>query len=264
MPTLDLLHNDRSSLTASEWTLFRNVIHAYDTFSIVPKLQHLLNNLSSSPSKVCFDTADVLEIVGSVCTSMQSFISSTPDFQVLSVKEQQPLLERNLHGISCFSANVFYRDTNFFDNFKCYNSFITVYGEEIIKQTKHLINQIDLNSTLIKFMLLVITFSSNCFIVDVHDNISNDSFMHGTFRLFGSQNIYVELLWKYMVYRYGYDQTAIRFAGLIKYVLDSIRHAADIYMSNDVHHDFVDEVTKKTEEVLVINQNQTIPLWGKQ
>jgi hypothetical protein len=99
--------------------------------------------------------------------------------------------------------------------------------------------------------------------VDVPENIYNDSFMHGTFRLFGSQNVYVELLWKYMIYRYGYDQTAIRFAGLIKYILGSIRQAADIYMSNDIHHDFVDEVIKKTEKVLIINQNQMILLWGK-
>jgi hypothetical protein len=65
--------------------------------------------------------------------SMRLFISSTPDFQVLSVNEQQSLFERNLHGIPSLCSNIFFRDIHFLDNPECYSSFITIYGLEIIK-----------------------------------------------------------------------------------------------------------------------------------
>ena len=87
-------------------------------------------------------------------------------------------------------------------------------------------------------MLLVIAFSSNCLIVDIHENMHNDSFIFGTFRLYGSQNVYVELLWRYMLYRYGYSETVLRFSKLVKYILDNIKQTASVYMSNKIHHDY--------------------------
>ena len=38
--------------------------------------------------------------------------------------------------------------------------------------------------------------------------------------LLHSQEFYVATLWKYMVYLYGYDQAAMRFASMVKSVLD--------------------------------------------
>ncbi len=124
---------------------------------------------------------------------MRLFISSTPDFQVLSINEQQSLYERNLLGISSLSSNILFRDTDFLENSICYNSFIQFYGWETIKQIKYFIKQLDYDSTLHKLMLLIIVFSSNCLVVNVHKNIRNDSLILGTFRLYGSQNIYVEI-----------------------------------------------------------------------
>jgi hypothetical protein len=145
----------------------------------------------------------------------------------------------------------------------CYGSFITVYGLETIKQIKHLIEQLDLNTTLFKLMLLVLAFSSNCMIVDVPKDMHNNNFVFGTFCLYGSQNVYVELLWKYMLYQYGYYETVIRFSKLVTCVLSRMRQVANIYMSNVIHHDIVDEVTKTIKKTLIINQNEPVPLWGK-
>jgi hypothetical protein len=100
-------------------------------------------------------------------------------------------------------------------------------------------------------------------IVGEHENMHNDSFIFGTFRLYGSQNIYLELLWKYMLYQYGYSETVIRFSKLVKCVLSKISQAASIYMSNGIIHDVIDEVTEKMKETLIISQNDSRPLWGK-
>jgi hypothetical protein len=238
-------------------------LHAYDTFSVIPGLNQILENLSPSAGECHFSAADALDIFSSVYTSMRLFLSSTPDFQVLSINEQQSLLERNLNGITSVCASIFFRDTHFLDNFKCCDSYIALYGLAMVKQTKYLINQLDPDSTLLKLMLIIIAFSSNSYLVDVHENICKDSLMFGTFRLYGSQNVYIELLWKYMLYRYGYVSTVLRFDRLVKFIIDKIRHSTNIYITNNIHYNFINDAVAKTKQNLIINQNETILLWGK-
>ena len=258
------MENDRSLLTNSEWTLFSNVIHAYDTYSLTPTLDCILKKLSTSClDKINFDNHNVLEVANRSFASMRSFVSSTPDFQVLSINEQQSLFDRNLLGISSVSSNVSFRHVNFLDNSICSNSFTQLYGHETIKQIKCFIKQLDLDSTLFKLMLLIMAFSSNCLIVDVHKNFRNDGLIFGTFRLYGSQNVYIELLWKYMLYRYGYQETVIRFSNIVKCVLSKLKQVASLYINNAILHDYVDELTVKTRKALIINQNEPSPLWGK-
>jgi hypothetical protein len=226
-------------------------------------LQHILKNISSSPSELCFEVNDALETIGTIYSSIQSFVSSTPDFQVLTINEQQSLFERNLHGIGSFYSNLIYRETGLLDNSKCYQSYIEAYGWETMNDSNRLVNRSYIDSTLFKLMLIIIAFSSNCFIVDVHENIQNDSLIFGTFRLYGSQNVYVELLWKYMLYRYGFNGAVHHFNQLIKHILDMIELAGNVYKNHQIHHDFVDEVVEKTKEQLIISQNEPIVLWGK-
>lgn len=227
------------------------------------KIKLYSKNLSSSPAEDHFNVSDVLDIIRFACESMPSFISSTPDFQVLTVNEQISLFIRNLHGVTSLYFTIFLRNADLLDSPQYYDSYITVYGSTIIQQLKHFLKRLDQDATLFKLMLLVITFSSNNIIVDVDENMDNDPLLLGTFRLYGSQNVYVELLWKYMLYRYGYYEAVIRFSGLVKSILDNMRDAAFIYMNNTTHHHLIKEVTEKAKEKLIIKQNEFIPLWAK-
>ena len=262
---MDLLQNDRSTLTTSEWTLISNILHAYDTFSVIPKLHQIFKNLSSLPNEVRYDVNGAIcafEAVGYMLTSMESLISSIPDFQILTLNEQRSLLQRNLQGVSGFYSQLVFRETDLLKNPKCFQSYTIAYGSKTIKQLNHLVKRIDPDLTLFKLMLVMITFSSNCSILHVHENMHNDSLIFGTFRLLGSQNVYVELLWKYMIYRYGYFDTILRFHKLVKQILDMMKHSATVYTSNEIHHDLIDNFVEKTKEKLIICQNEVIPLWG--
>ncbi len=99
--------------------------------------------------------------------------------------------------------------------------------------------------------------------MNVHKNMHNDRLGFGTFHLYGSQNVYVELLWKYIIYRYSYSDTVLHFNKLVKHMLDMIKHTATIYTSHETHHDFVDDVIEKIKEKLIISENKSIALWGK-
>jgi hypothetical protein len=91
----------------------------------------------------------------------------------------------------------------------------------------------------------------------------SDALLRGTFRLLGSQNLYTEILWKYMIYRYGYEQTVVRFAALVKQMLDLINLSTGIYTENPHHQILVDDFVEEAKIALRLNDNNDKPLWGK-
>lgn len=107
-------------------------------------------------------------------TSTESFIGSKTDFQILTITEKCSLYQNNI--------------------------LLSIYGYDIFQQTKRIIKQLNYDLIIIKLILLIFTFPSNCYMVDKHKNMYDDSLLYGTFRLLSSQNLYVEILWKYIIY----------------------------------------------------------------
>ncbi|CAF1040472.1 unnamed protein product [Rotaria sordida] len=261
---LDQSHNDPSCVSKNEWILLSNVIHAHDTSSAIPQIRRTIENLNAPFSlHVSYSVSNVVEVILRMYTSMGSFISSSPDFRILTINEQCSLFERNLHGIIALCSALYFRTTRIIDTPKCLEKFTLVYGSEIILQAKCINDQLDSDLTVIKLMLIILAFSSNCFIVLEKEKPQIDSLLNGTFRLFGSQNVYIELLWKYLIYRYGYYDSVIRFNRLIRVVLSLIKYSASVYTTNEFYYHLVNEVLAQIKQSFATNQNMQKPLWGK-
>jgi len=193
---------------------------------------------------------------------MRSFINSTPDFQVLTISEQCSLCQRNLNGLINLYSAVVFRDADVINNSHCIKSFASIYGLEMTVQAIRICKKLDLDFTIIKLMLLILAFSSNCSIVDIQQETYNDSLLTGTYRLLGSQNMYVIVLWKYMICQYGYYKAALRFTQLIKHSLDLIKYSAHAYMNNTIYRNLINEFNQKTKQSLITNQKEEVHLWG--
>jgi hypothetical protein len=193
---------------------------------------------------------------------MRSFINCTPDFQILTITEQCSLFERNLNGIVNLYSAVVFHDTDVLKSSDCIRSFASIYGLEMMIQAMRINRELDHDLILIKLMLIILAFSSNCSIVNIPQVIHNDSLLSGAYRLLGSQNVYVEILWKYTTYRYGYYNSALRFARLIKLFLDLIKYSANAYMNNGIYHRLVNSINQQIKQLLFLNQNEQVTLWG--
>jgi hypothetical protein len=261
LPTLDLLNRNRSNLTSKHWTLLSNVVYAYDNFSPIPSTSCIIKTLSRLPISQLTQTPIMVKVVESVLRSLITLYRSIPDFQILTVTEQRALLQRNLSGTSCLNFMFVLRDSGCIDSSAFIQDYSSIYGKHAVSRIKHFTNQIDSDSTLIKLMMIILTFSSNCSVLDLPRTKYNDTLLLGTFRLLGSQNVYVELLWKYMVYRYGDHQTVIRFAQLIKQVVDLIDHLIKVCMKVDIYNFNLDEMFE-TKRSFISNSSEYIPLWG--
>ncbi len=73
-----------------------------------------------------------------------------------------------------------------------------------------------------------------------------------TLSLFESQNVYAEMMFKYMLYRYGYNEASLRFARLIKSSLDqNLMVLGDIDLK--IHDQMVQTITDETERSLTVH-----------
>ncbi|CAF0712044.1 unnamed protein product [Adineta steineri] len=261
--TSNILHSDQSSHIDSQRTLLSNILHSHDIFSTMSQMLLTVNNSPALSVETHSNVINPIEIINQMFISMQSFISSSPDFRVLTVSEQTSLFERNLPGVVTFYSTLFFRHTGILRIPEYLNAFITIYGSDIMLSLRHTIEQLDPDPTLIKIILIILAFSSNCLIVNTNKTMERDSLLDGTFRLLGSQDVYVELLWKYLISKYGYDESVLRFARLIQIFLCIIKKLAIVYRNNATHRAIFDNIADRTKQTLANNENDRTLLWGK-
>lgn len=250
-------------MTSLEWTLLSNVVHAYDKFDPTIKIAYNMNYLLKLPFELLFDASHTHNLFTTYYTTAQSFLASLPDYKILTLNEQSSLLKRNLNGLFIFCAEIVCRDLKMLENAVWSNTLTYTLGSDMIERKRYLNSRLEHDSTLIKLMLIIIAFSSNCYMLDERQTIHNDHLLYGTFRLLGSQNVFVEILWKYMTYRYGYRESVLRFSRLIKQTLDLITLVVNMYRSDRLHQHFVDDTIRMATSKIQLDEKNSIPLWGK-
>lgn len=222
-----------------------------------------MNNLITLPFEDLFNTTHTHNLFRTYYTAAQSFVASSPDYKVLTVNEQSSLLKRNLNGLFIFCAEIVCRDLKMLENAAWSNTLTYTLGSDMIERKRYLNSRLEHDTTLIKLMLIIIAFSSNCYMLDERQTIYNDHLLYGTFRLLGSQNVFVDILWKYMIYRYGYRESVLRFSRLVKQTLDLITLVVNMYRSDRLHQNFVDDTIKMATSMIKLDENNSVPLWGK-
>ena len=245
-----------TSWNSNDWSIISNIVHAFEAFSSVNEIRRQIELTTNTASNLPFGLTQSYQILSSFSHSLRLFISSIPDFQVLPPSEQCSLLQRNLFGLFAFGGVYLMGQSGIFDSTENTMALQPLYGLEMIERIQRLYIQLDSDSILIKILLIALAFSSNSYT----NAPRGDSFLSGTFRLFGSQNIYVELLWKYLIHRYEYQSSVERFSSLIQRILHALTLTMEIYQSNPVFQSFIDQLE---QSLLVNDPTGILPLWGK-
>ncbi|CAF3329583.1 unnamed protein product [Rotaria socialis] len=252
------------TLNDSERVVISNVVHAYDAFSPIFLMRRTMSLLKTSASDPQHGISQAIRIMLGVYHGVQSFIGSTPDFKILTCAEQHSLLNRNLLGLVCGGLLCIVHESGMFDAPKNELVFSLLYGTELTQHARSICQKLNCDLILIKLLIIALAFSSNCYMVDNQENIGEDALLLGTFRLFGSQNAYVEILWKYLIHNYGFDRSVHIFSKLIKQFLDAFSLSMDMYANKTYHRIFLDEIVKEVETCSISDEQRVAPLWGKQ
>ncbi|CAF3872092.1 unnamed protein product [Rotaria sp. Silwood1] len=247
---LGLLRNDRSTLTTNEWTLLSNFLHLYDEQNHSIRIQYSLNELSSLPPKLRSKPLQLMKLLRELYTNVGPLIEHTPDFYTLHVHVRQILIKQNLFITGLMGALFACREINIFQNMTAINVSNLFFGFQFMIECRQNIARYDPNGNLIKILIFILAYSSNCSVVKYHNQV-DISFMSSSINLVHIQNLYVTILWKYLVYLYGFKEAVLRFTQLVKNVVDLI----DLFNrrpSNDIRDHMIDMVVTETERKLVI------------
>jgi hypothetical protein len=254
---------NRSDMSTSDQILISNIVHAFDTFSPVADIRHTIALLNISASNFQYDVSQSLGIMSIFYNSLQSFICSIPDFKVLTPTEQCSLFQRNMPGLLCLGGMYLMRESGIFDKPEHEMILLPLYGPDIMKQAKRICQQLHDDLVLLKLTLVALAFSSNCHMLHNRGNIDKDSLLLGTFRLLGSQNVYVELIWKYLIHTYNHQLAVQKFSTLIRQLLDTLNFSIYLHENNPIHQAFIDNIIEQMEKSSIATENAIVPLWGK-
>ena len=139
------------------------------------------------------------------------------------VHEQYFLFRRNFNNIANLYAAFVFLHTGVNYNTRVMTGFASIYGSEMMSELVCISKRLEIDAIIIKLMFVILAFSSNCSMVDYHSEVHHDSLMTGTFRMMGSQDVYLTVLWKYMICQYGYKKASYLFSQLIQFSLNLIR-----------------------------------------
>lgn len=252
---MDILNNDRSNLTSFEWTLFSNIIHAYSKFSPAKSFHDEITRQSRLPPKIRVKLAQELipNLVMSFYTSLQMFIKCANEFQIFTIDEQKCIYQRNFHGVSSLMGQLILRESGILENKTYLSAFASLYDLETLQMAENVMSRLDYDSILVQVFLVILSFSSNCFMVDSSNCNHEDYVLRKTKQLFNYQNQYTGVLWKYMIFRYGYKDAVMRFSKLVKQIVDMIPLAVDTYVQNTPHQGFVTHIVQQTEHYIIVS-----------
>ncbi|CAF3404297.1 unnamed protein product [Rotaria sp. Silwood1] len=247
---LGLLQNDRSILTTNEWTLLSNFLHTFDERNISKQIQCSVNELSSLPPKLRSKTSELTNLVRELYGSVGSLIERSPDFSSLLVHDRQVLTKNNLYITAMVNVFFLSRELNLIHNMTVFNASNQMCGSEFVMECCRIITRYDPNGSLIKIFIFILAFSSNCSIIKYDDQI-DISIMSSSINLVRIQNEYVTVLWKYLVYLYGFKEAVLRFTCLVKNVLDLVNMLNQTPQTETRNH-MVGTIVTETERILVI------------
>ena len=245
------MHHDRSTLTTHQWTLLSNIIRCYDEQNVITRVRDYLHEKSSLPVKLRSKSVDTLNLISEPLKCILPLIEHSPDYhQHLSRDARRCLQEQNLFFTGAINGYFVARETDAFHNCTYMTACSALYGYDYMAKCAQDNRRLEANGSLLKLMLFVLIFSSNCSIVfypgdassgavveeeeEGEDGVgggrdsSNKRKTNTMKELLGMQDVYVTMLWKYMVYLYGYNQAAVRFSSMIKSVIDMFHRVEEL------------------------------------
>ena len=247
---LNLLQNDRSTLSSAQWTLLSNLIHAFDEQNPSSRVLCTLNELALLPPKLRFRSSNIYQLIGQFFASVQSMIERSADAHSLPMNARRALTKHNLVLAGSMNGIFLSRELDLYSNAIFLHGSSAYYGSGFLKDCLRHSRRCDTNGNLMKILISISIYSSSCSIVQF-DHQEDENTMASSIDLVRIQDTYVTTLWQYLLYLYGFAEAVVRISLLTKNILD-ILHMLESMPTNATHTEMMDRMIDATERALTI------------
>jgi hypothetical protein len=169
-------------------------------------------------------------------------------FQSLSRDARRIVIKHNSLWISTFNGLLIAREVNYLSDPNFVMSFSRMGGSNSLEKIIRIIGGVYHTETILKIMIFIVAFLSNGSIV-THKSLYDIETRPVEIDLICIQDIYVTVLWKYLIYRYGFVEAVHHYSSLIKIILDLFRIHEEMNRI-EVYEKIIDTTVKQIEELL--------------
>ncbi|CAF1578353.1 unnamed protein product, partial [Rotaria sp. Silwood1] len=206
LSTLNLLRSDQSTLTIEQWNLLSNLSHCYDEYSGVTLGERFMNEQMSLPPKLRLKSEALNRYFNDSMEGTQLLYKNNQDFLSLSANNRSVLLNNTIKYITDLSTNFIYHLIGLLSYPAYYNTVALITHPSVEPTAKCLANIIQFDIIVMKLLLAIVSFSTINY--TTYSNIPPINVLNIK-QVLDIQDKYIELLWRYLLYKYNYAQVVI-------------------------------------------------------
>lgn len=238
-------------MNINQWNILSNLIHSFDESGGYSFTENFIRTQNILPVKQRFKYSAVKDFFTSLKLKIVLVLKKNRDFHSLSLNDQQNLFRISIEYTTTIGQMFTLRQHKLFNDPSFYYSTEIIFQPNSTAFTQHIINQLDSDDTLIKLILVTFFFSTTNYTVYTTSNLT---YLTDINAILSIQNLYIEIAWRYLLYRYGYYQTVMRFSNLIRCLLLVIHAIVDAHESQQ-YLEIMNNVIQQTEDRFNVYSN---------
>ena len=245
---MSLLESDKSLLTSNQWTLLSNLLNCYNDYKLLLYGQRLMDACNNLQFTNIIDPILIGEYLSSIYDTTGIYLHSNYDICQLPFDDRTILLRGAANNvastIAAFGATYFH----LLSLEPILNIMLNMYGRRIVDIHRWAMKFLDPDIVLIKLAISIFALSETTYsyLPDISTHLTNPLL------ILEIQNRYVEITWKYLLYRYGHYQAVKRFLNLTLWF-----NALILFMyygqSITTHVNDINSLIEQTEITLILD-----------
>jgi hypothetical protein len=201
------------------------------------------------PIKLRYKLGPVGEFIASNMSRVQRIFEKNGDYLSLSTHDRSILLRNTVKHTGCFGGTFMLHQARLLNDLLFYQSSELIFGREVMLTIKPIINSFDFDIIFIKLILTIIAFSTINYTVYTNTIPINLTDIKTMIRI---QDTYTELTWRYLVYKYTYEQAVKRFCNLLRCLFNVNFTVVEVNRIEE-YTNMIDTIVEKTEEIFSRN-----------
>lgn len=213
IPRLNLVQSDLSTLTNTQWNLISNLSHCYDEYAGLSMGETYLREQHNLPFKYRFKSSSIINLCRLSLQGAELLYQKNEDFLSLSSIDRSHVLENTFKYTACLGANFIISKVGIASYPAYYDSMAMVIHPNVIPATQRIAHRFDFDMIMMKLLLGILSFSTIHLTMDSKTSSWNLLNVKEIVRI---QNIYIDIAWRYLVYKEGFHGAVKCFSELIR------------------------------------------------
>ena len=237
-------------MTLQQWTHLSNIIHCYDEYSQYFTAEQFRADQTKLPMKKRFQTQSVHQLMHTLTAGSRCLYEKNGDFHSLSNNDSHHLLQKTIKQVCGLGAAWMIFSSHLFQYESFYQTVDMIYDQGTAANSAAASYHLFPDMVFIKLILSIMMFSTFDY-----SSYTKESpiILHDIQRILHIQNQYIELTWKYLLYKYDHKQAVRCFSKLIR-SLFALNRAVNTASEVESYQQMIDRLVDKTNQTLVISE----------